>query len=98
MKTFLVLYSQKQSHILTDDMLNKHIYFLKKLQSDNRLSICGPFTDNQGAVLVIMADSFMEAEKIINQDPFINQKYYEKYIIHEFMTANAENNWLCDPK
>ena len=45
-----------------------------------------------------MVPSIIEAEEIINQDPFIRKKYYEKYIIHEFMAANAENNWLSDVK
>jgi len=35
-------------------------------------------------------------EKIIKEDPFISQKYYKKFIIHEFMAAGDENNWLAD--
>lgn len=98
MKTFLVLYSEKQVHILNDDLLSTHIEFLKKLNMDDRLSICGPFIDNKGAVLIIMADTIMEAEEIIKQDPFIRQNYYKKYVIHEFMVANSDNNWLTDVK
>src|SRR5579872_7212900 len=98
MKTFLVLYSEKQAHILNDDLLNTHIEFLKKLNMGDCLSICGPFVDNKGAVLIIIADAVTEAEKIIKQDPFIRQKYYEKYVIHEFIVANSENNWLTDAK
>ena len=96
MKTFLVLYSQKRSDIFNEDLLNNHVDFLKQLYLNNQLSMCGPFVDNKGAVLVVMAPSITNAEEIINQDPFIQQKYYEQYIIHEFMPANAENNWLMD--
>lgn len=98
MKHFLVMYSQKQPDIFNDDLLNKHVDFLKQLYLNNHLSVCGPFVDNKGAVLVIIASSIVETDEIINQDPFISQKYYEKYIIHEFTSANAENNWLIDSK
>lgn len=96
MKSFLVLLSEKQSNLLNEELLNIHIDFLKKLRTDNILPICGPFTDNSGAVLIINANSLSQAEKIVNADPFIKQQYYKKYVIHEFMTAGDENDWLSN--
>ena len=96
MKTFLILLCEKQQHLLNDHLLKSHIDFLKSLRVQNYLPICGPFVDNKGAVLIIKADSMEAAEKIIKQDPFINQNYYKKYVIHEFMVAGDENNWLSD--
>lgn len=57
MKTFFVLLSEKQSHLLNDVLLKTHIDFLKKLRANGYLSICGPFIDNKGAVLIIKTDS-----------------------------------------
>lgn len=96
MKTFLVLLSEKQPHLLKDSLLKAHIEFLKKLRVDGYLPICGPFTDNKGAVLIIKADSLKQAEQMIKDDPFIIQKYYKKFIIHEFIPASDDNNWLSD--
>ena len=98
MKKFLVLLSEKQPHLLNENLLNIHIDFLKKLRADNHLPLCGPFTDNKGALLIINADSLAHAENIIKEDPFIKQKYYKKFAIHEFMVAGEENNWLSDAK
>lgn len=47
------------------------------------------------AVLVIRADLKSYAEKLINDDPFIQHHYYKKIEIHEFMEANEENDWLA---
>lgn len=98
MKTFLVLLSEKQPQLLNDHMLKSHIDFLKQLRIDNHLPICGPFTDNTAAVLIIKADTITQAEEMVKKDPFISQNYYKKYIIHEFMAAGEENNWLSDVK
>ncbi|HSW75726.1 MAG TPA: YciI family protein [Candidatus Saccharimonadales bacterium] len=98
MKTFLVLLSEKQPHLLNDYMLKSHIDFLKQLRVENLLPICGPFTDNNGAVLIIKADDLHKAEEIVKKDPFISQKYYQKYSINEFLAAGEENNWLSDVK
>jgi len=47
-------------------------------------------------IIKIQAGSIVQAEEIIKQDPFINQNYYKKYAIHEFVAAGDENNWLSD--
>lgn len=33
---------------------------------------------------------------MIKEDLFINQNYYKKFVIREFMSAGDENNWLAD--
>lgn len=94
MKSFLILLGEKQPKLLNDNLLQDHISYLKHLSDKGCLPICGPFSDNQSAVLVIRADSKSDAEEIVNSDPFIKNNYYKKFEIHEFMEANEENNWL----
>lgn len=96
MKSFIILLSEKQSELLNDNLLQDHITYLKNLRDNGCLPICGPFSDNQGAVLVIRADSKSHAEELINGDPFIKNNYYKKFEIHEFMEANEENDWLAN--
>lgn len=95
MKSFLILLSEKQPHLLNEDLLQDHILYLKSLRENGYLPICGPFANNQNAVLVIRTDSKSHAEKLINGDPFIKNNYYKKFEIHEFMEANEENDWLA---
>lgn len=98
MKTFLVLYSEKQLHLFNMDLLKIHIDFLKKLRANNHLPLCGSFIDNKGSLLIINADSLKQADEIIKQDPFIKTNYYKKFNIREFMAAGDENNWLSDAR
>lgn len=94
MKSFLVLLSDKQPHLLTEELLRDHVVYLKRLRENGYLPICGPFANNQNAVLVIRTDSKSHAEELINSDPFIKNNYYKKFEIHEFMEASEDNDWL----
>lgn len=96
MNTFLVILSNKRPELLTTNLLEKHINFLKKLDHKGFLKICGPFTDNKGAVLIINSDSLEQAENLIKQDPFLKENYYQHFKIHEFTVAGEHNNWLCN--
>jgi len=96
MKSFLVILSEKQPHLLNENLLKDHISYLKTLRKNGYLPLCGPFSDNQSAVLVIRTDLKSHAEELINNDPFIQKNYYKKYKIHEFTEAGDENNWLAD--
>lgn len=95
MKTFLVLYGNKQSGIITEPLLKTHIEHLKNLRERGHLPMCGPFLDNEGGVLIFRADSKEEVESFMWEDPFIQEKYYQRFIIHEFLEANDENEWLA---
>ncbi len=94
MKSFLILLSEKQPELLGMNLLAAHINYLKQLRTAGHLPLCGPFTDNKGAILVIRATSTNHAEKIISEDPFIKEMYYKKYTVQEFIEAGEENNWL----
>lgn len=94
MKYFLVLLKNKNSALFTQQLLNDHVAFLKNLYQTNTLIICGPFTDNTSAVLIIKTTSIENARRLILQDPFIQSQYYQNFEIHEFQAASAENNWL----
>src|SRR3990167_8554571 len=95
MKSFLILLSEKQPQLLNNNLLQDHINYLKNLRDNGYLPLCGPFSDNQGAVLVIRTDLKSHAEELINGDPFIKNNYYKKFEIHAFMEANEENDWLA---
>ncbi|MGD2168701.1 MAG: YciI family protein [Chlamydiota bacterium] len=94
MKSFIVLYSHKNKRCLTEEMLQGHILFLKKLKARNMLVICGPFIDNERAIIILRSSSKTEVDKLVNEEPFVKGKYYERYEIVEFIEANQENDWL----
>ena len=96
MKPFLVLLKNKGLLKLEVPLLLEHVEHLKNIHNSGNLLICGPFIDGTGAVLIIKANSKQEAEKIIQSDPFIKEKYYTEFSITEFQQADNSNNWLAD--
>ncbi|MCL2621169.1 MAG: YciI family protein [Defluviitaleaceae bacterium] len=96
MEKYIVILQGKVKGTLTSDLLHSHIEHLHNLQDKNILFLCGPFKDNDGGVQILKANSYKEAESYVLQDPFIAQKYYASYIIHELIEANESNNYLLD--
>jgi uncharacterized protein len=96
MSKHVVLLKNKRKGTLTTNLLSQHIEHLKRLKTKGQLQLCGPFTDDSGAFLLIQAASIQEAEALVKQDPFITNKYYESYEVHELIESNESNNWLQD--
>jgi uncharacterized protein len=59
MGSFLAILSEKQPKSLNESLLNTHIQYLQALREKGHLPMCGPFTDNQSAMMVIRADSLV---------------------------------------
>jgi len=95
MKSFLVIFSRKNKGKLTQEMLEGHIAFLKKLKHLGYLIVCGPFIDNERGMIVLKCADKELATQLINEDPFVKKKYYAHYEITEFMEAKEENSWLA---
>lgn len=94
MKTYLVLLSDKCNRKFDKDLLHKHVAHLETLQQSGHLLVCGPFADDKGAMLVLNAANDSTVEKLVLDDPFIQEKYYSNYSIAEIHKADASNNYL----
>jgi uncharacterized protein len=96
MKSFLVTLKEKSQRPLSEALCHAHVEHLKQLKQQGHLIVCGPFTDNAGAVLILQAISKQAVENLIEKDPFIQENYYQQYKITEFQMANEENHYLID--
>ncbi|MBB3126304.1 uncharacterized protein YciI [Paenibacillus rhizosphaerae] len=94
MRSFLVLLGNKQTGSLGADLLEQHVRHLAAMSSLGRLRLCGPFTDEGGAVMMFSGGSAEEVEEWVMQDPFVRERYYGSYDIKEFTEANEANRWL----
>jgi uncharacterized protein YciI len=94
MAKYVALLSGKKSHTLTDALLSAHVAHLRAQQSAGHLVLCGPLKDNDGALQILEAQSREQAEAILKADPFIAQRYYERYALSELIEANEANGWL----
>lgn len=96
MKNYIVLLKDRQPIALENDLLQMHTDYIKKLYTDGHLRICGPFIDNEGAFMVLKADTREKIEDFINDAPLIKYNYYASYEIHEFLEAQPSSQWLVN--
>lgn len=94
-KFVAILKDKKRGH-LTRNLLQAHVNHLRTLSQSGKLHLCGPFTENDKAIQVLVADSLEEAEALVQQDPFVRSGYYGSYDLYELIEANESNNWLMD--
>lgn len=94
MKKYIIILSDKKKGTLNELLLNEHVMHLRDLKNKGFLFLCGPFSDNDGAMQILLASSKEKAIELINCDPFIKDGYYQNYTIQELIEANEENNFL----
>jgi uncharacterized protein len=90
---YVILLTLNSGKELTEKLIKDHVDFLKKLESENKLVLCGPFSDYKGGMIVIKAESFEEAKKIAESDPFIISQT-ESYEIRTLELSCKENNHM----
>lgn len=96
MQAFLILLGDKSSGGLEQELLLKHVNYLKDLHDQGNLVTCGALVDNQGAVMILKAESKNHAEQLLKNDPFIIENYYRHYVLKEYIEASDDNNWLLE--
>ena len=96
MGKFVVLLRNKRKGGLTDDLLRQHVAHLRQLHQEAKLVLCGPFKNDAHAIQILNADSFKDAQALVQADPFVVDQYYTSYELYELIEANESNNWLLE--
>jgi len=87
------LYLMHNIKRLNQEVILEHVKFLRWLKVENKLILCGPFSDYPGGMVVFMANDKEEAISIIEKDPYI--KYgYKSFELRTITLANEANNYL----
>lgn len=71
-----------------DAVMGDHMKFLNKYYKLNVFIASGRKVPRTGGIILVLAKSKEEVEKIINEDPFVINKLAE-YSITEFLTSQA---------
>ena len=89
----LYMYLMSNEQPLNRELVESHVAYLRKLKAEERLVLCGPFTDYPGGMVVISAESAEAAVLTAEADPFIAAgcKTYE---LRSFEPATEDNNYL----
>jgi len=76
-------------------MVIKHVDYIKKLDDDGNLTLCGATKGYPGVagMIIFKAESYEEAEAICRSEPFVAEGYatYKLFSLH---VGNRENNYL----
>lgn len=87
------LYLMQNVKPLNQTIILEHVAFLRRLKKENKLILCGPFSDYPGGMVAFHAKDIDEAIAIIEEDPYIKYSY-KTYVLRTIEIANEENNYL----
>ena len=61
-----------------------HLANLEPLNSQGRVLLAGPFTDQAGSLIIIEANSLEEAKQFAQNDPYTVHGIFERVEVHPF--------------
>lgn len=70
---FVIFLNKVEGKQTSGEQIKNHISFLRKLDKEKKLVMCGPFTNKDGGMVIIKADSLEEASQIAANDPFVRE-------------------------
>jgi uncharacterized protein YciI len=80
---------------INKEMVIKHVEYIKKLDCNGQLILCGPLKGYKGVagMIIIKANNFEEAKTICNSEPFVAEGY-ATYKLVTLQVGNKDNNYL----
>jgi uncharacterized protein YciI len=91
-RQLFVMLMQNQNP-LDMNVVRRHVDHLKRLEAENRLVLCGPFSDYAGGMVIAKASTCEEARKLFDSDPYIAEGY-KTYELRTLDVAERENGYL----
>lgn len=77
----------------TEEVVRRHVQHLKQLDRKGKLVLCGPFSDYEGGMVIIKANSLEEAMAIAESDPFVKEGF-ETFELRTLELSCEENNHM----
>lgn len=90
---FAIVLNKVQNLDLTKEAIDRHVKHLRALNDEDRLVLCGPFSDHPSGMVVIKAKDKKEAVDIAQRDPFVKEGF-RTFEIRTWLLACEENNYL----
>ena len=80
---------------INKEMVIKHVDYIKSLDNEGKLKICGAFKGfpGMGGMIILKVKSYEEAEAICKNEPFVANGY-ATYKLSTLLVGNKENNYL----
>ena len=74
------------------DVIARHVGYLRNLDANGHLVLCGPFVDYPGGMVIIRAASYGGAEVVCQSDPFVADGY-ETYVVRTLEVADKATGY-----
>ena len=76
-------------------MVKKHVEYIRTLDNNGKLQLCGPFKGYKGVagMIVLKTETYEEAEEICASEPFVAEGY-ATYRLVKLQPGTKENNYL----
>jgi len=84
MKTYMFMYLLVEDIDTVKKNLGPHVAYWKSMTFDHFQN--GPFADKSGGMIIFSADSPEQAEKLVSQDPLLQEQAIENYWLREWVT------------
>ena len=80
---------------INKEMVIKHVEFVRNLDDNGKLELCGPFKGwpGMGGMIILRAESYEEADALCKTEPFVAEGY-ATYKLRALRVGNRENNYL----
>jgi uncharacterized protein YciI len=62
----------------------RHRDFLERLRSEGRLVAAGPWSDESGALIILVAEHVEEVERLLEADPYVREGVAGARRLHEW--------------
>lgn len=90
---FVIFLTSIDGKKTSEELIRNHISFLRKLDKEKKLVMCGPFTDKKGGMIVLKAANLEEAKKIAANDPFVREGI-RRFEVRSWELSCEENNHM----
>jgi len=80
---------------ITGELVKRHVEFIRDLDDEGKLVLCGPFKGYPGVagMIILNTSSFEEADEICKTEPFVAGGY-ATYKLRTLQPGTRENNYL----
>ena len=85
----------KSYNKVTKAVITRHVENLKKLDSEGKIELCGPFKGYPGVagMVIFKTESYEDAEALCRLEPLVAEGY-ATYILASLQVADKDNNYL----
>jgi uncharacterized protein YciI len=90
---FVYMLTKIPGRDLNEDVVRAHVAHLKRLDAKGVLELCGPFSDDDGGMVILKGCSSEEAREIAISDPFVKEGY-ETFELRRWEISCQENNHM----